>query len=217
MKRQAFARHSLTKLFLPALAIWVVAPSIGRAASISINEYQAESAGELCGSDIHADQNGNQIAVRFSGARTGFSSPADGRARRAKCAIRIPASIPRGYYISKLTARAQSQVSKPSGIEATIQLSTSVSTLPDLSHSTELSSSRSTSGLINTYQSYTGSSLLTRSWKAALCNPGRTDETILGFDLGVFMQRSNLSSSARVDFSGSSRGIDLWTEIRPCP
>lgn len=214
MKR--LARRNHPRSLLSTLACLSAIPSIASAAGVEINEFQAESAGELCGFRTEVDQIGNQITVRFSGALAGFSSAADGRALRAKCAIRIPASIPKGYYISRLTARAQSQVFKSTGVQATIQLDTGLSTLPNLSHSTELSSARTTNGLVNTYQSYTGSSLLTRAWKAALCSPGRTDDTLLGLDLGVFLQRSSLSQSARVDFSGSSRGIDLWTEILPC-
>lgn len=214
MKLNSATKRSLA--LLPALACLTGIPSIASAAGIDINEFQAESAGELCGYRTEADQMGNQIKVRFSGAITGFSSANDGRTLRVKCSIRIPASIPKGYYISRLTARAQSNVYKARGVEATIQLDTSISTLTNLSHSTVLSSSSSTNSLINTYKSYTGSSALNRAWKTALCSPGRTDNTLLGFDLGVFLQRSSLSPSARIDFSGHTRGIDLWTEILPC-
>lgn len=184
------------------------------AATLNVNEFQLESAGELCGTFVTAIQEGNHIKITFADAGIRLS-PYGADVLRQKCTIRIPARIPIGYTIAKLTSRVESQLQKPRASTLLIQLDTSLSTYPILSHRSEYGVGESKYGLDSAMTSYTSSAELSE-WRNELCNPGRSADTILGFGLGVFATTNSSTQSLTADFSGPLRGIDLWTELRPC-
>ena len=216
MKLNLLTRSAAALLFTGA----VVASQANVAAAsplMAVDARQAVHAGELCDRSASIVAFGNQIKVRLSPGKA-VLLPSDGDlASRSSCAIRIPVTVPVGYYLNKVTTRAQATVSKPQGNSISIVLRTSLFGYEGLTVQSDLDESVSTSGLVNTYRAFAGSSPLATEWRQKLCAPNRTATGLLAINLADVIQREDSGDLVSLDFSGLSRGIDIWTELKACP
>lgn len=177
----------------------------------------AKQAGNLCEEPLQISAAGNQLMIRWSGARLALSQ-ADENFARGRCLVRVPAIIPKGYRIAQLTARAQSWTGKPRGVSANLNLAVVLSALQPLETETIISADTAWHAQANVYKSFDGLEPLTTAWRDELCSPTRTSDVMVGINLGAALQReyAGSSGSSVVDFSGQDRGVDIWAELLPC-
>lgn len=185
--------------------------------SIIVDAGAAAHAGDLCDTGVSIASAGNQLKIRLSSAKTVLLPSEGDLTGRSSCAIRIPVTIPKGYYLSKVTTRAQATVVKPQGNTASVVLRTALFGYEGLTVDSELDESSSINGLVNIYKAFAGSAPLSTEWKQKLCASNRLAKGLLAINLADVIQRTDSSELVSVDFSGSNRGIDLWTELKACP
>jgi hypothetical protein len=215
MKLKSTTR-SAAQVLLTGVA-WLFGANVASASeSIVIDASEAVHAGELCDTGVAIATSGNQIKIRLSDAKSVLLPSEGDLATRGSCGIRIPVVVPRGYYLNKVTTRAQANVSKPRGTKASIVLRTAVFGYEGLVVQSELDDNVSVNGLVNTYKAFAGTAPLATEWRQQLCASNRSQNGLLAINLADVLQREDADDLVSVDFSGSSRGIDIWTELAPC-
>jgi hypothetical protein len=187
----------------------------GEYVGISYDLGAARQAGNLCDESVSLSATPNQLLVRWGASRLTLDSVGSDVAR-GRCLLRIPATVPVGYTIAALTARAQSKANKPAGVEAVIHLAVVASAAEPLVVERVLPKDVSWSGAANAYGAFDGLEPLVSDWRTMLCSPTRSEDLVLGINLGVALQRSWGAGEASIDLSGPQQGLDVWVELLPC-
>jgi hypothetical protein len=183
---------------------------------LSLDASNLKLAGNGCSSsgDATVVASGGSLVATFNGVAVDLPSGSAQTADRRACALRIPAHVPRGYYLSRIVqsfpyrARKSSAASLSAAAHVALFSANPAVLTQDWARGSAVTAASTAS---QTTLTSAGSPAY-----VAWCNPQRAEDDVLAIDVAVSAQKDGASDDASISIDGIDvrEGIELVFD--PC-
>jgi hypothetical protein len=155
------------------------------------------------------------LEIHMDGMFMALTSENTLTADRKSCAIRVPITIPKGYYVRSIEQRLAYAISKSAGAQASLATRTSIGGLTVnpftvyLPRGDEIYSEN----LIDSRRDFLG----TTANIATQCSAGNPEDRMLQINMAASGQRDNLDEELSIYTGGAYLGEDFEIELAECP
>lgn len=166
--------------------------------------------------DTRATLRGSVLVALFQNLQVSLGGGSSELADRAACSVRIPVSLARGVYISRLEGTLTTSVHKEAGATGALSFAVAYFSTSPLTATANFERGEVRHGEFKLTKVFAAGDADLEKWKEALCG-ARDSEGLFALNIGLTAGRNNAGDAVTIDARGSSGGsFELVAQTASC-